>query len=179
MRLDALVTGQDYFSSVDRYGTWLQHSYDFHEQLEKTLESAGAAGLFADWDARRKTGLIQQDRADLGLEPRNCTTKSDLALADHAECLGALYVMEGASMGARVLLIAARRLGLTGQHGARHLSAAASSMHAWRSFVAILEAARCTPADEDRMIDAARRTFDLATACFAGAGSLNGSTVEA
>ncbi len=179
MRLDALVTAHNFFSSVERYGAWLQRSYDFHEQLEKTLGNAGAGGLFVDWDAHRKTGLIKHDLADLGLEIQNLSVQSELALADHIECLGALYVMEGASMGARVLLIAAHRLGFTDQQGARHLSTAASSMHPWRSFVAMLEAAHCTPADEDRMIDAARRTFDLATACFSDHGLQNRSTVEA
>jgi heme oxygenase (biliverdin-IX-beta and delta-forming) len=179
MRLDALVTAHNFFSSVERYGAWLQHSYGFHEHLEAALESAGVGGLLADWDDRRKTGLIKHDLADLGLELQNHTHKSELALADHIECLGALYVMEGASMGARVLLIAAHRLGLSDQHGARHLSTAASSMHSWRSFVAMMEATHCTPADEDRMIGAARRTFDLATACFAGPSLQNRSTVEA
>ncbi len=168
MRLDALVTGRQFFASVDRYGTWLQHSHDFHERLQRALERSDVGELIADWPERKKTALIEQDLLDLRLKPAGSSAfGGELRLADDAECLGALYVMEGASMGARVLLIAAHRLGLGATHGARHLTAAASSMQHWKTFVALLEAAPGDTASEERLIDAARRTFDLAFECFA------------
>jgi heme oxygenase (biliverdin-IX-beta and delta-forming) len=171
MRLDALVTGRQFFSSVEHYGQWLQGSYAFHDCLEHALEDAGVDSLTADWPERRKTEAIKADLQDLGLAVPGGPQLHTFKLADATECLGALYVMEGASMGARVLLISAHRLGLDAHYGARHLSTAAASMQHWKTFVALLEAAPSNPSSNDRMIRAARRTFDLARECFSGGGA--------
>lgn len=185
--LDARVSTAHYFTSPADYADWLATSYRFHSIAEKALEAGGVASVLTDWPARKKTPLIARDLADLGVAvglPVVGPSVSQVAglavspvvgddqfhLADANACLGALYVIEGASMGARVLLVAARRLGMSAQHGARQLTAAAESFGPWHTFVAMLEAAPSTTLGEAAMIDAARRTFDLAASCFGGDG---------
>ncbi len=177
--LDARVSTAHYFTSPAGYADWLATSYRFHSIAEKALEAGGVASMLTDWPARKKTPLIARDLADLGVAvalpvvgPSVSQVVGDdqFHLADANACLGALYVIEGASMGARVLLVAARRLGMSAQHGARQLTAAAESFGPWHTFVAMLEAAPSTTLGEAAMIDAARRTFDLAASCFGGDG---------
>ena len=164
--LDALVSGRQFFASVGRYGTWLQHSFEFHKHMELALERAGAARLLTGWCAHTNSTLIGRDLSDLGITLPPSDQSAAIKLTGQAECLGALYVIEGASMGARVLLIAAHRLGLNAERGARQLTAAASNIDRWRKFVAMLEAAALSREDEDQMISAARRTFGFAERCF-------------
>ena len=170
--LDARVSTAHYFTSCAGYADWLASSYRFHSIAENALEAAGVASLLTGWAARKKTPLIACDLADLGVTvaTRSSLVVSDeqFRIADANACLGAMYVIEGASMGARMLLVSARRLGMSAQHGARQLTAAAEGFESWHSFVAMLEAAPCDATGEAAMIDAARRTFDLAASCFVG-----------
>ena len=169
--LDARVSTAHYFTSPAGYADWLAASYRFHAIAERALEAAGVATLLGDWSARKKTPLIARDLADLGMTAAGSVVGDDqFELAGANACLGAIYVIEGASMGARVLLISARRLGMSAHHGARQLTAAAEGFAPWHTFVAALESAPATTVGEAAMIDAARRTFDLAALCFAGGG---------
>lgn len=179
--LDARVSTSHYFTSSGGYADWLAASYRFHSIAERALEAAGVASLLTDWSARKKTPLIARDLDDLGAILSSPVTGYDqFHLADANACLGALYVIEGASMGARVLLVAARRLGMSAQHGARQLTAAAETFAPWHTFVATLEAAPGSAAGDAAMIDAARRTFDLAASCFTGSSLkvLSGSSLD-
>lgn len=170
--LDARVSTSHYFTSSGGYADWLTASYRFHSIAERALEAAGVASLLTDWSACKKTPLIARDLDDLGVTlPSPVTGYDQFHLAGANACLGALYVIEGASMGARVLLVSARRLGMNAQHGARQLTAAAESFAPWRTFVATLEAAPSSAEGDAAMIDAARRTFDLAALCFAVGGT--------
>ena len=170
--LDARVSTAHYFTSAAGYADWLAASYRFHAIAERALEAAGVATRLNDWSARKKTPLIALDLADLGMTAAAPVAGDDqFSLAGADACFGALYVIEGASMGARLLLVSARRLGMSAHHGARQLTAAAEGFAPWHTFVAALEAAPGTAVGEAAMIDAACRTFDLAASCFAG-GSL-------
>lgn len=165
-RLDALVSAQQFFTSQNRYSIWLQRSYVFQAAIERALNTARTTDFFPNYVAHAHLAFIAQDLHDLGLKEPPVQPAFDLQYRTQAACLGALYVVEGASMGARVLLIAAHRLGLNGERGARQLTAAASNIQHWRNYVAMLEAAPLTPVDETRMIAVARRTFAFAQQCF-------------
>ena len=69
--------------------------------------------------------------------------------------VGVLYVLEGSSLGARVLVKAAAEMGLSAEFGARHLFRQAGDRDAWRSFVAMMAAALDAPSH-----DAANATFN-------------------
>jgi heme oxygenase len=85
-------------------------------------------------------------------------------LFDRTPLLGTLYVLEGSSMGARVLLGNARRLGFSGLFGARHLEQQAAGLHNWRMFIALLEAA--PDIDIQSLVDAANDAFSAAKNAF-------------
>ncbi|MFD1744328.1 biliverdin-producing heme oxygenase [Rhizobium helianthi] len=79
--------------------------------------------------------------------------------------LGALYVLEGSSLGARILYVRAKELGLNEEFGARHLAGQAHS-DGFRRFLEILDAA--PNVDMNKVVEASRSAFGLAERAFQG-----------
>ena len=79
---------------------------------------------------------------------------------DLARVFGWLYVAEGSNLGAAFLLKAAASLGLDADFGARHLAGHSDgrAQH-WREFIAVLDALRLTPEEDERVIAGAEAAF--------------------
>lgn len=73
--------------------------------------------------------------------------------------LGVLYVLEGSSLGAKLLRRDADKLGFDAHFGARHLAKQDSA--SWKDFVARLD--QCTAEDLASATEAAHATFAMAT----------------
>lgn len=153
--LDRLVGRLD---DMDRYAGYLRGMLIFRGSVEATLPGSLEIG----WQLRALACAIRADLADLGLITPTITVRPalHLHLADRSSLLGILYVLEGASLGARLLYREAQTLGLSESHGARHLALQAAHADSWRSFLALLE--RGETFDLDRAADAALATFALA-----------------
>ena len=89
--------------------------------------------------------------------------QADLAL-DGDRLFGALYVLEGSSLGARILFKRAQALGLSAAFGARHLALLSGSIDGWRSFLDRLEGA--DPFGLELAVTASHATFALARTAF-------------
>ena len=100
--------------------------------------------------------LLRQDLGDLGLQPP-AIDESSLQVSDRETLLGTLYVTEGSSLGARILYRRAQELGLTGEFGARHLSAQSESLTRWRQLVKLLDEA--PELDLERLVEASETVF--------------------
>ncbi len=92
-----------------------------------------------------------------------------LVVHDEVEALGVLYVTEGASLGAKILVTRARRLGCSDNYGARHLASQAASLASWRRIVDVLETEELDDCARARMLRSSCGTFNLATLCYGGA----------
>ncbi|QUS35144.1 biliverdin-producing heme oxygenase [Falsirhodobacter algicola] len=143
------------FDSLDSYHTYLRANHRFRAMIDPAL-----AGVEVDgWRPRTLLPALNADMADLGLplpEVRPAPPLTGSAL------LGCLYVTEGAALGGQILCRRAATLGLTTDHGARHLAGDASS---WTAFLARLEAAEGY--DADAAAEGAILTFEWAQAAFA------------
>lgn len=98
--LDASVTCYD-LNDSEAYGTFLEASAAPLIAIEGLLEAGGVGELMQDWPARRRSGLIAQDLAQLGrsfkpLQLRRTTP-------DRSELFGMLYVLEGSRLDAAQL----------------------------------------------------------------------------
>jgi len=123
------------------------------------------AGLMRDealLGPRRRLHLLAADLAALGLSPdavRALPWCPLPALRDASEALGSLYVMEGSTLGGRVILRhVGNRLGLDGNAGCAYFAGygtATSPM--WRSFLLRLDAADML--DAGRIAAGASATF--------------------
>jgi heme oxygenase len=109
------------------------------------------------------SAALAQDAQDLGLEAAR-SMKVVIDLDKPSALLGALYVLEGSTLGARVLRQRAADLGMTGGFGARHLSLMSNDMAQWQSFLLLLDDAG--DFELDQAAATANQVFALALRCF-------------
>lgn len=154
-RLEELVgplTGRE------SYVRYLRVSLGFRQPLEAML--AATAGRWprclGEWRPTFIAGLLQRDMNDLDI---TTTAPHGVELdGDRWSPLGVLYVLEGSSLGAKLLRRDALALGYDDSFGARHLAVQAKSN--WGEFVELLE--RCDERDVADAALAARATFEFA-----------------
>ena len=160
-KLDAAVTASQFFASLAGYGEYLRRLRGFQLDFE-----TAAARCDLDWPTRwsadQHVGWLDRDLAALGLMSRRpasgCTART-LVLDTTSAMLGALYVVVGSGLGARVLLGRARSLPLPTETGTLYLESL-SRVTDWRAFLTFLES---VPSISDTvMIESARTTFEHA-----------------
>lgn len=160
-RLEKRLKVPERFADRDAYRAYLEGMLGFHAPFERALSEHPVRRLIADYDKRRKTVLLADDLATLGLAPNSiaaipqCTQLP--SCRDEAAALGSLYVLEGATLGGQVLLpMVELRLQLTRQSGASYLGSYGSSVDSmWQRFCATVE---------DWCTDDSRRTVAAAAA---------------
>jgi heme oxygenase len=157
-RLDSLVVS---WTSIDDYRFYLSSMYRFRAGIEQELSKHRLPDAFGHWHWAEITGLIGEDLADLDVE-RPVPIKTARPLKT-SEFLGALYVLEGSSVGAQLLFRRAVSLGLSGRRGARHLELLNNRVDQWRAFLVGLEA---VDAEEAAVVSGAMTAFALATEAF-------------
>lgn len=154
------ATGE--FDSLVAYGQFVQRTHRFRAAVEGWL----GADTDPAWCLDPIAALAAADLDDLGLQPLPSMPFADIH--GHAgRRLGVFYVLEGSSLGARLLVRRAEALGLTNAHGARHLSHQALDHERWRQFVQVLETA---PAGwRDDALAGANATFAFALSIYSEA----------
>ena len=109
---------------------------------------------------RRKLAWLEADLRNLGLE-RPAGHFAPAIPADVASRVGWAYVLEGSTLGGRVMLKhMAPRLGLAAQHGARFLAGYGERTgEMWRGFVDALDAIPFEPAERKACAAGAAQAF--------------------
>lgn len=151
-RLDA---GIGALQSEGEYRRFLIGSHAFRAAVEPALDSA------CGWPVLDLASALRADLADLGL------TAGPVPPAPHLDGIsaqaGALYVIEGSALGARLLYRRAQSLGMDATHGARHLAAQISETRRWTRFLEWLETSGAEPA---QALAAANAVFALALCAY-------------
>jgi len=146
-----------------RYTWFLAKQYGFLVPLEAAWD---ACPLSAELDlpARRRAPLLVSDLSVLGLDAGRLPLCHALPpLGDPAQALGALYVVEGSTLGGRALAPrVGEALGLGPEQGAAFLHGrGARTLTMWKTFCAHVEAlAAGEPQQVPAMVDAARDCFE-------------------
>ncbi|KFI33919.1 heme oxygenase [Haematobacter missouriensis] len=126
--------------SLAGYGDYLLALFRFRIAVETALQTISLPEGLRGWQPARVAPALLSDIRDLGLTPMAPLAGGPILDARRETAYGTLYVLEGATLGAQVLLRQAQTLGLTGEHGARHLVLQAGRIPQWREFLARLEA---------------------------------------
>ncbi|GLK82592.1 biliverdin-producing heme oxygenase [Ancylobacter defluvii] len=155
---DASVGG---FEAAVDYVRYLKGQYVFRHAIEAGLARVAWPAAFDDWRFRPLAPLLSADLADLGIAPPPVPPAFPVAPPD---LLGVLYVLEGSTLGARVLHRRAADIGFDGRFGARHLAAQAEDRDSWPALLAIIEAFE--PFEMERTVNAALAAFAAAGAAF-------------
>ncbi len=164
-RVESVVRDAGMFETRDGFRRYLAATYEMRARFERLLDRNNAGRVWADYPSRKIAGLVAQDIADLGgiaQDPDQAEEKSCSA----GELLGVMYVLEGSSLGARILVKSVADMGLSESYGARHLFKQAEDRGAWRSFIAAMSASPEAPCHET-----ARATFDAFAAAYRKAGA--------
>ena len=178
LRLEAEVDFDNRLTSLAAYRSFLEDFYRFVRPLEAALAKLDLASLGIDTDTRRKLPWIEADLKDLGHTAEsleNLPAFGDVpAFTDPLDALGALYVLEGSSLGRQVMLLKLRaRLGIGRGRAGRFFSGYGNETgQMWQSFVAILNNAGTSPIAARRIETAALATFAAFEKCLAQGGRL-------
>lgn len=147
------------FDSRSSYARYLQKTHRFRAAVEAGIGNAAEA----QWEVDPVAGLAADDLDDLGVPalPNAGFPKSNWTGASR---LGALYVLEGSSLGARLLLRRAEAMGLSSGYGARHLAHQAAGHQRWLAFLNELEK---VPVElQDHALSAAESVFAFALSIY-------------
>jgi len=124
---------------------------------------------------RRRLHLLREDLRALGIEPAALPDCPPPELHGRGEAMGSLYVMEGSTLGGRVILKGLGRLGLGEGGGTRYFAGHGEATGAmWRGFLARLDA----EPDREAVLRGARATFATLADWMLGAPVLHGRARE-
>lgn len=156
-------------TSASAYARYVLGLYAFRAPVEAALGAHDWGGYgFGAWRPTPIAAALQHDLADLGLRPLSSPSVPAIlsapTLSGRDGALGILYVLEGSSLGARLIYRDALKLGFSAQRGARHLEAQARGLETWRGFLALLDAAQ--DLDLAEAVLAANATFEVARLSF-------------
>ncbi len=153
--------------SLDCYRDLLERFYGYYSPLEQRLMAVASSGtLPLDLQPRLKAALLRQDLLALGrtaeeiIELPVCQELPQVA--DAADALGCLYVLEGATLGGQIISREVRRvLGLGLSSGcAFFYSYGTSTGKYWSDFCsALADYGDRHPGAESQVIAAATETF--------------------
>ncbi len=169
--LENTVNVMDRIFSLDDYKILLTKFYRFYAAIEPKVAQNDLRIADFDFDERRKTRLLEKDLHALGIlsdVKENVRLWENLPTLDTtAKAFGSLYVMEGATLGGQVISRHLKQhLGMTTEGGAAFFNSYGKEIGPmWKSFGAALTAFAASGADDDEIIEAARRTFDSFRDC--------------
>ena len=151
------------FTSQKAYEAYLRGMARFRLPIEDMIAQHAPIDLLQNWHPAMIRNEIRADLAALGLQEDLAASPPPVPQALE-EWLGVFYVLEGSSLGAKLLAKRAQALGLSATTGAAHLFTQAGNFLSWTSFIAVMEGVG--DVDEARMIVWANTTFNHAHRAF-------------
>lgn len=145
---------------IDLYRALLIRLYGFHRAFDASIEEY--AYLLGD-DTPSRSSLIESDLSAFGVAPEGVPLCEKLPrVRNEAQALGALYVVEGSSLGGAIIANALKPVlaPLKGA-GCRFFSNDGAKRGGWRRLLAKIETLHGQPELERAATDAAISTFQL------------------
>lgn len=166
-RLDMSISRSSALRTLSGYRAYLCATFDARAELEHLLDTSNASLIYPVWPDRKIADALDQDIRDLGANA-SAPTHVDRQPLTGGGVYGALYVLEGAAIGARLIARRAAELGAHAQFGARHLSSQISQPEAFSKFLNYLEAAELDAPEEQRCVETAIYAFERFERSYAG-----------
>lgn len=143
--------------------------WHLYRELEAAIDQALQARVSSfSYDLRRKLPWLASDLSYFGLDPdathhRPASAVARMALLDEGKLLGALYTIEGSSLGGLVISRhLAAHLGITPARGGRFFHGYGDeTMHFWSQFEAFMNAALTNEGARNSAVHAAKSTFSM------------------
>jgi heme oxygenase len=144
-RLEKRLDVAQCFSALATYRGYLEVMFGFHAPFEQSLSGHPVRRVLTDYDERRKAAMLSVDLVALGVAGDSIAALPHCPripfCQDEAAALGALYVLEGATLGGQILLpLVEKRLQLTRHFGARYLDSYGPNVAGmWQRFRSVVE----------------------------------------
>ena len=159
-RVEAVVGLPERATTVAEYRMALERFWGFHAPLEAALAERDWRGF--DFDARRRADEAAADLRALGAGgPDGLPQWRAVRPSSEAEAFGVLYVLEGSTLGGRVI-----RRGLDARLGSQVAGAArffdgrgTAGGRLWREFLVVLDERVRAPEQRAAAVQGARATF--------------------
>lgn len=158
--LDAMIGP---FSSPQAYQAYVLGSARFRLPLEDIIEHHAPLELLHGWCPTLIGKDIRADLSALGLQNHTSDIKPPQP-EKIEDWLGLFYVLEGSSLGAKLLVKRAAGLNINHTNGGAHLLAQAGNNSNWSAFLEVIET--LSDLNEARMIHSANATFSFAHQAF-------------
>ena len=163
-----LVATMRNMQCVEDYARLLQLFYRYFGGLERLIEKFIDEATLPDYDMRRKAALIGLDLETLNAPlPATAALNELPVIKNTQEALGALYVMEGSTLGGQVIKgMLARQLNIDDDFATLFFNGYGTNTgQMWQSFKQALD--RYGSPENDRLIiDAANQTFQKFSGLF-------------
>jgi len=164
---EALDTALDLMNPEIEAATYRRHLEAFfgiYAPMEQALAAVGGWSEHGiDLPARCKAASLRADLVTLGVDEPDALTMCETlpALPSLATAFGALYVLEGASLGGQIISRhVAKQFGYTATHGARFFNGyGARTGEMWMTFRRAVDAYGGDPGPQHEMIAGALATF--------------------
>ncbi|MES2265278.1 MAG: biliverdin-producing heme oxygenase [Bacteroidota bacterium] len=157
----ALVARMKAIRSTQGYADLLKIFYGYFGGLEEKLNQTIDKTLLPDNDKRRKTQAIADDITALGSEVPPKADRDHLPqINNHLEALGALYVIEGSTLGGKIISKMMQQQLNLGDKGLSFFTSYGDNTEAmWNTFKDALNKQVQSPGQEAVVIAAANDTF--------------------
>jgi heme oxygenase (biliverdin-IX-beta and delta-forming) len=147
------------FDSRENYARFVEVQYIFHREVEPLYRRPALQVLLPDLDTRSRRAAAAADLQDLG----RSLPSVEAGLAETLsvpQAIGWLFVAEGSTLGAAILLKRVQSLGLSESFGARHMAPHPSGRaKLWKRFVDALDGLQLSEEDDAELIGGARMAF--------------------
>ena len=171
-QLESRLNLEHRLHSADAYCQLLGAFFGFYKPLEESLmrlQDQSFLGL--DISERRKVGWLQQDLKQLGVAADLLPCCDDLpSVVSTADCLGCLYVVEGATLGGQIIKRMLREhLSITPKSGGAFFASYGDRVgQMWLQFgKAVSDYAAIHPTSQDAIVASAQETFEKLDRWFA------------
>ncbi|MFD0795747.1 biliverdin-producing heme oxygenase [Mucilaginibacter litoreus] len=148
-------------SGVKDYADLLKYFYGYFGGLEDQINQAIDPDLLPDNADRRKTQSIAEDIKALGeTVPAKANSDTLPRIKNHLEALGALYVIEGSTLGGKIISkMMEQQLALNGAGLSFFTGYGDRTGQMWETFKQVLDQQAANPEQEAVVIAAANETF--------------------
>jgi heme oxygenase len=165
--LEDRVAVTEQLESSESYQRMLEAFYGFVKPFEAALAQWDWQRAGIDFSERRKAALLEQDLQTLGTNPAEVAECGELPeFSTLAEACGALYVMEGSTLGGQQITRLAEKAGVDDAATNYFRSYGPRVGEMWKSFGAAVNRFAENAGNEDAIIEGARRTFRALQAWF-------------
>lgn len=159
--------------SLEDYKRLISRFWAFYAAFEPTLPYAELKEAGFDYSERRKLHWLEADAKVLGLEsPDAFEDLPDVSTLPKA--FGSLYVVEGSTLGGAVIARHLKEhLGLTPENGGSFYASYGPMIGPmWKQFGEAITAYADGGANDDEIVESAKKTFDSINALFSNDGAV-------